>query len=612
MTTVSLTLSHEGKHSFIVNLFEDNIGQRTTVERIITEASENNCVFSDLCYDFSLNSKDLESIRDVRVYINDTYEPSVFYMGKIRFPDKNGFDRKIFMDCYGFVELQLKLIMEDKTELNLSSQYIPVLVHRNRLNESVKAMVNYVYQSRQILLNGTPKPRDITSLKENGSKSLQTQIILAEEIAAIYEKSYGYFKANSRFHIEKTPTIEHFEQLQEVTPATLEYIVSHPEQLTSVNANSGIRIGTRVYQPKKTLAMKNVSSYDIYENRVILSFLRKMVDETAELRDNCRRLLSQIPDNEDYNTEYIYSSFFMFSETRKSLEKSMDQLTRLYDKFTKLWGSYKNALPIPLKPLYGKPRPTALFLSVPQYHKVFVSIHQWFNYGSYDFEEERFILSFVKISTLYESYLLAKLTDYFVNRGYSIIETKLCKYPISHKWMFKNSDFTNTFCFYDGRTNITLYYQPVIYDTNMSEVNGIGLYRNNSIPINIVDENDFHSGGHYYVPDFLLKIEDKDSKKYLIMDAKFSEFNTVWKHHIKDLAFKYLFSISPIEERDKIYGLCVLYGKCLEEEQLRSAYDNCLPDSTIQPIAQILPLIEGIANEDHYYKLDSLFKMILE
>ena len=260
--------------------------------------------------------------------------------------------------------------------------------------------------------------------EESGYKSLAAQIILAEEIATIYETSYGYFKANSRFRIEKVATVDRLERLQYVTPATLEYIASHPEQLRPVNSNAGVRIGNRVYQPEKSLSLQNVNSFDIYENRVVLSFLRKMVDEVAELLERCKNLLQQIPNDEDYSTEYIYSSFFMFSETRRMLENGMQRLSCLYDKFTQLWGMYRNALKIPVEQLTSKPRPTGIFMVVPQYNKIFVRIHQWFSFGIYDFAKENYMLSFIKISSLYESYLLAKMVAYFTDRSYTLIDKK--------------------------------------------------------------------------------------------------------------------------------------------------------------------------------------------
>lgn len=598
-----------GKQRFTITLLE-NDDRQNAVEHIIEHSTGNNNVFSDLSYELILNREDLSLIKDVRLYVNDTYEPSTFSNGHICFPAKGENNRRIFQDCYGFVEICIVLTFEDGSESTLTSEYLPVLVRKGELNESVKAMVSYVYTHQEVLLlNGEPKPRDLAGLKNSGYKSLAAQIILAEEIAAIYEDSYGYFKTNSRFIIEKVATVERLDKLQNISPETLQYIASHPEQLKPVNSTSGVRMGNRIYHPEKTLSLQNVNSYDIYENRVILGFLRRMVDEVELLREHCLKLMTQIPNNEVYSQEYIYSSFFMFAETHRMLKIGLQKLTILYDKFTQLWRMYYSIFSIHFDQLISKPAPSAIFMSVPQYNKVFIRIHQWFNFGLYDFSKEHFMLSFVKISALYESYLLAKLINYFIDRGYEAIESKRCVYPAtSPKWKYKNTKCLNTFKFSNGSKTITLYYQPVIYDTDRSNINGVGLYRNNSIPVLTGENDDNRKGGRYYAPDYIIMVENGDSKKYLILDAKFSDADNVRLHYIKDLAFKYLFSVSPISTVDSVDGMAIIYGKCTERDIFQSAYDNQIVGGRIVPLANILPLIEGIAQKDQYTKLDLLFK----
>ncbi|MEI3557332.1 MAG: DUF2357 domain-containing protein [Eubacteriales bacterium] len=264
----------------------------------------------------------MNRIADVRVYVNDVLESSVYNNGRIYFPSRGISNRRIFLDCYGFAELSITLILVDGQECTLNSEYLPILVRREELNNSVEAMARFVYNNQEwLLLNGELKPKKPSGLKENGYRSLATQILLAEEIAAIYESSYGYFKANSRFKLEKMSVIERLERIQYVTQGTLSYTATHPEYLRQVNSTQGIFIGNRVYQPQKTETVQNTRSYDIYENRVILAFLRNMIDSVQSLQGYCCNLLSKIPNDEDYSSEYIYSSFFMFSETRKMIEE---------------------------------------------------------------------------------------------------------------------------------------------------------------------------------------------------------------------------------------------------------------------------------------------------
>ncbi len=609
MGTSSLTLQPFGREPFIVDLLEDD-GQREGIERFITKTSDV-YIFSDLSYEFVLLSEELNNVRDVNVYINDVYEPSIYNNGHIFFPNRGVGDRRVFIDCYGFVEIHLVVLDDEGIEHRYTTDYLSVLVKCGELNDAVKAMASYVYSNQETLLfNGEPKARNLANLKERGYQNLSAQIVLAEEIASIYESSYGYFKANSRFKIDKVSKVDRFEHLQYVTPATVQFIATHPGELRRIISNSGIRIGSQVYQPEKTLSVQNERSYDTYENQVVLGFIRKMIDSLEQLHEHCLSLLEQIPTNESYGDGYIYSAFFMFVETKKMLEDGLSRLSNLRTKFAHLWAMYSGALKIKPAPMINEPYPSHVFISVPQYNRIFVQIHKWFSYGIYDFAKESFMLSFIKISSLYEGYLLAKMIEYFKSRGYELEPPRKRTYPVKRNWKYKNTNCSNTFYFKNAKQRVTLYYQPVIYDTDESAINGIALIRNNSIPIANGDSGDSRSGGHYYSPDYLIKVENDSSSRYLILDAKFSDLLRVKRYHVRDLAFKYLFSVSPIRSTDTVVGLCIIYGKCNSSERIQTAYDKQLPNQKIQPVTELLPLMESVANEEHYRSLDMLMEKV--
>ena len=601
-----LTLRPYGKQSFSVGLSEYD-RRREGVEQIITQ-TPNVFIFSNLSYEFTLSSELANSAQEVKVYINDVYEPSVYHDGRILFPYKSTSDKRIFIDCYGFVEISLVIQDSQGTNYQLYTEYLPVLVQRGELNDAVKSMVSFVYSHQDfLLLNGEPRAKKATNLKEDGYKNLSEQIMLAEEIATTYESSYGYFKANSRFKIERVTKIDRFEHLQYVAPATVQYTATHLNELRRINSVSGIRIGKQTYQPEKTLLLQNEKSYDIYENQVILGFLRKMIDTISELSERCCALLNRVPQNEEYSAEYVFSSYFMYMETRKSVESWKLRLKKLGERFVYLWTMYSDIFRFQPDSMQSEPRPTHILLSVPQYNHIFTQIYKWFRFGVYDFSAEKFMFSFIKVSSLYEGYLLVKMIAYFQARGYTLIDSKKRTYPMEYGSKYENTNCINTFWFKNERHKLTLYYQPVIYDTDKSDINGIHLIRNNSIAVS-AGENDCNVGASYYSPDYIIKVEDESSTQYLILDAKFSDYNCVRKYHVKNLAFKYLFSLSPIRSIDTISGLCLIYGKCSASETIQSAYDKRLPGQKIAPLSELLPMMESISNEDHFHRLDVLMR----
>lgn len=52
---------------------------------------------------------------------------------------------------------------------------------------------------------------------------------------------------------------------------------------------------------------------------MVLSFLRRMVDQVDLLRSHCLELLDHIPDQVTFDGDYLYSAHFLFAETRGEL-----------------------------------------------------------------------------------------------------------------------------------------------------------------------------------------------------------------------------------------------------------------------------------------------------
>lgn len=608
MDRCSLTLIPYGKPRISVQLI--SVENQQSHNECVTEQSDlQNSIYSDLSYEFQIENIDCSQIDNVCIFINDCYESCSYSNGKIRFPGQGRSDRRIFIDCYGFVEITLSIKLKDGNEVNLRSEYLSVLVKKGQLNDSVKAMAQYVYANQEdLLLNGKPKPRDIASLKDQGYKSLMAQVILVEQLLSVYEQNYGYFRANSRFRIDKVNSVDHIEKLQYVSLATMQYIVQHPEELCQVNSNVGVKINNKVYHPNKTLITEDVRLHDIYENRVVVGFIRTLISGVDTLVENTKNLISKIPSEDAGTGEYVHSSLFIFSHTAKMLRECLARLLAVKKKLSLLWHSYNSILNVKTMEVCHIPRPTAIFMAVPQYNRIFVAISQWFTYGIYNLEKENFMLSFIKISDLYESYVLIKLIKHFRKHGYTLENTKKCCYPLLPRWKYKNTECQNTFVFSDIQRRVTLYYQPVIYDSDSREVNGLGLYRNNTISLTYDDSDECRR--RYYVPDYVIKVENDGSERYLILDAKFSSLSTVRNNYVSDLSFKYLFSISTVLGNKPADGLCIIYGQCFDGDHLKSVYNRQISVGAISPFAETLPFMELLNSDDQKYELQKLLSKL--
>ena len=525
--------------------------------------------------------------------IHISYSPD---SGMIEFQDAS-FGQRIFIECYGFAQITLIFDDESGNHFVLETEYIQIMVRKGRQNDSVRRMTEYVYRQNSDLLNSRRIfPKDASGLKNAAQKTMEAHILLLEQISAVYEGNYRYFKMNSRFSTVPEERIDHFEKLQYVSRNTLRYIVRHPEELQRIRHPSGIRVGGYRYQPNKTLVTNNRKSCDIYENRVVLGFLLHLLREVRRIQQELSLIVDRIPPKPMETDEYITSSYFIYARTMESVKLLLQDVRRLQHKYTSLYYLYAEALSVKTEVVSTLPRFTPIFKSIPHYHQIYDCAAAWFSKGVFTIDEEKFMLSFIKISTLYEIYILTKLINYFRNAGYTMAPGEKIAYPSPGKY-YENAECDNRFVFRSETGRVTLYYQPVIYNTDRCAVSGIGLYRNTSISYPKSEEGSYY-GGRYYTPDFLIKYEytGSPSAKYLIADAKFSQLNTVKNREVAELAYKYLFSISPLSENDEIIGLCIFNGQSsLLRDACTNIYDFEL-SRRITPRADIVTLTENSVN----------------
>lgn len=568
-------------------------------------------VFCDLRYSGELSCSSPEDISNLCVYINgvlieSTYSPA---NGIITFNDYI-FGSRIFTECYGFV--QISIVFENNgNHIELESEYVQVMVRKGIQNDSVRRMAEYVYKHNSLLLYGNKVfPKDAVGLRENAFRTLEAKILLLKQIALAFKDTYKYFQTNSKFSTLPKEFIDNFEKLQYVSPRSIQYIVQHPEELHHVPGNTGIKSGFKYYQPNKTLITKNVPSFDIYENQYVVSFLKNIINEISSFEHEISDALSRFPTVPKETDNYVTSSYFVYVNTAETLRVILTDIKRLHKDFDNLFFTYSKILPVKSIFVNGPPKPTHIFMSIPHYRHIYDSAISWYKMGAFTLEEQRYMLSFLKVSALYEVYVLSKFVTYLLNSQYDIQNIEKKNYPFSGKTLYENTYCNNYFVFKKGESVVTLYYQPVVYNNDKRSVANIGLYRNTSIsfPKNLDDDI---IKGKYYTPDFIIKVESANGNgaKYIIADAKFSTLDNVKKRQVAALTYKYLFSISAFNSNDSITELCILNGQSNnQEDAITNIYDFAFQGNSIMPFAEILTLTENKEKNDdlHFSLLNNL------
>ena len=454
-----------------------------------------------------------------------------------------------FLDCFGAIKIKMNI--DDTTFVSNS---IAVMVSNSNINISVMNMVEYIYDNCENYLYEQHKYSSIsTGIKDNKIVSLEAKISYMKNIIDTYKRAYEYLKISPYTKLQKTERVDSFEKLQSISSNTIRYISCHSDELIAVNYFTGIRYNKQYYQPNKTLIEFNTPSYDVYENQVIVGFLRSIVNEISQIINDIQ---------ERYYTEskaiiqdgYFDSMYQIFSRSIKKINSYISMLIDLKKQYQQLYFAFSNLLYIDGVNVIAIPEFTPVFRSIGAYNQIYQVIYRWFSCGNYDLGKEELLLSFISTSKIYEYYCLIKLLRYFETvENTKFIKATNTNYPVTDD-LYVNTKYNNTYYYEKDDLHITIYFQPVIYGNDLA-TNDIFLFRNNSP--NVSDKTAIP----YYTPDYIIKISKDYYSDYIILDAKFSSPQNIRKNQLQHLVYKYLFSISPLNEEDSINGLYILCGK---------------------------------------------------
>ena len=581
-----------------LDLKMNNVSKPYIVEDILGVQKN---VYNDVEYTIRLNPE--KDIQKVEVYINDEHIDTFCKNNVIEVCEKN---KCAFAYVIGFVRLSLDITYVDSSSEVLYSEYAAVLMKPTSNNQSVDKMLKYVYENQEDILHSSVNMTGIGRQNEQRYDDFWAQIILFEEIANVYAENFGFFKANCRYKLEKTEVLDRVEKLQEVDAKTVQYIVQHPEFLTESIA--GIKYGKQNYLPSKTYMTQKRITYDIYENQVVLSFLKYIHAQLLELSKTIEGYISLLNISNTPVNGYIMTAYLIYANAEDILKEFVDKIDTLEKKYQELVRSYAYILDVEDIEMNMRPEPTAVFMNLPQYNMVYECIMRWFEKTGYDFKKEKTILNLYGAPAIYEAYVLIKLINQMKDAGYTMEKAEKRIYPTDPGWDYQQVDYNNTYVFKNEDSAITLYYQPIIYAGNWKTATDISLYRSSLVPW---EAKNYNSTGEFFVPDYLLKYEADGQEKYLICDAKFSWKDKVHYTLLPELMYKYILSTSPATESAEIAGLLVFYGIVNGNRDMDSFHNNQIPGvKTGLPRIEMLPLSEDISVSEQTINAEMMLSIL--
>lgn len=409
-------------------------------------------------------------------------------------------------------------------------------------------------------------------------KSLSSYIQLLEQVIACYKNNFAYFRMQGKHTIKQSSVLVPYEKVKKVSRASFHWMMQNADQLADVPYSSGVQYQGKNYLPYHIKTDASQKSWDVYENRVVISFLHTALLNAKQIflefdRDvlNEERIISRI--HGSFPKEYCAPII-----TLKSLQVSfcrilLGKLNHSIDTLQNLYAQYETLFDVQTSMLTTLPRKTSTFCEIKPYAQVFKIIVHWFQYGEYSLEKERLILQVKTLDKLFEYYCLLQLLKLLADNGFQKADIKEPAfkyfYTSADEYYQNEQDVANTYVLSRNHITATLYYQPVISAFDFE--NGLTLYRTTS-----------RRG--YYTPDFVLKFSlSEHDEEYIIFDAKFASRDTIKNFRLPEVIRKYSSELCVAANCRAPKMVWVLQGRVNSNEKAIWRYHNSPLVSVCRP-----------------------------
>jgi hypothetical protein len=463
-----------------------------------------------------------------------------------------------FLLQYDLVRLSLCVETADAEYLYYSSDYLPCLSKFSDNVENKEAILKALFEFDDDRISDLMFPPQFNTAgpnsflrggwQKNSYKSLSSYIQMLESICACYDQNYPSFKNNVKHTIAKRSSMESYRNIRAITAGSLQWLFQNSNQLSAVSGTTAVKIKGKNYLPYQMRIEKSIKSFDIYENRAVLGFLKLAYNHARYIETQLKndveaenKLVNKLQQMERGGMKMS-----VIPVKRIQIQNSRSQLQALQSlilTMEKQYPKYQEILRCFEQQLAGIPQKTKIFQEVQPYRHIFEQIMEWYRFGEFKLLKENLIFSIKTMDTLFEHYCLSKLLLMLYDAGFTPAGESPSHYHTYKPTLFPyHCDIANTYRFQNEDARITLYYQPVIRADDFE--NDISLYRTTS----------FHD---CYTPDFIFKIEvpsnvsaetPRQDVRYVIMDAKYSTGETIRKYYIDKTLIKYSCQVSGREQ----------------------------------------------------------------
>ena len=226
-------------------------------------------------YQYRLIIRDVEEYDDVEIFVGDYAVPLHYKASMDWFETEQDL---IFGGCFDLAYISVWVSEGDGKDHYFYTDFLRIATTKQTTTQ-VEQMLDEIERNIPNFLETCFSRNNKNSgLRNDSTRSIWNTLKLVDEIVKAYEENYDSFFNHKKSFVEPVASIEDVRSMRIVNQESLRWIACNPDNLVKTDKKTGIHLNGQNYVPTKIKTYISQYSYDVYENRVILGFLKNIID----------------------------------------------------------------------------------------------------------------------------------------------------------------------------------------------------------------------------------------------------------------------------------------------------------------------------------------------
>lgn len=455
--------------------------------------------------------------------------------------DLNSYESQIFYNYFGLSEVSLCF------ERDLNLEYLKVcrfnILVRKANADLAEEMLSFLSKHADDSINICFSRSKVASGLSNESQSTFSKIDRIKQIVHYMDHNYSRFYKEKKYNWFNTMSLS--ESGCPTGPDSIYWALTNLDQLSpSIPEESNVVFNNRNYRFNQIPSEYLEKDYDVFENRVIMSFFKFALYFLAQANQH----LDSWNEPEEINSDYIRFDDLLATYTKQLVQYKLQEYKLLEKKVYELKIRYQRVIPAKDNPI-TPPKLTNYARKHPHYHHLFQLIELGYKSPPPNLNGGELLHGLKNLSTVYEVCSLMLITNILESDfNMTLLNSEYRIYDRQYGFFGKKEErpeyqSNNYFVFRGDNETIEIFYEPKIYQ--------ISQYTKAGDLINISNKKDHPKyGPHYYKPDFVLRITSilRNKVSAIVLDAKYKHSKNVEIYDLDGLVNKYLLHIHQFNE----------------------------------------------------------------